>query len=85
MRMKTKVKHTSITDLKRKVHLESEAKVKKITSNGKHKKPLKNYLLVELKELQEKYKIVEDKSIKDIQSLTNLNRNLEDSNKILVE
>ena len=56
MKMKTKVKHTNISEIKRKVDLESEAKISKVNAHRKNNLPLKNDLIIEVKELQEKHK-----------------------------
>ena len=56
MKMKTKVKHTNISEIKRKVDLESEAKISEVNAHRKNNLPLKNDLIIEVKELQEKHK-----------------------------
>ena len=51
MRMKSKAQHTNLTGMKRKVELESEAKLSKVKSPSKKSKvPLKGELILELKD-----------------------------------
>ena len=68
MKMKTKSQHTSISGIKRKVELESDVKLNKINANRKNKIPLKNDLVIKIKELQEKYTELEEKANRDIES-----------------
>ena len=79
--MKTKAQHTSISGIKRKVELESDVKLNKINANRKNKIPMKNDLMIEIKELQEKYTELEEKSEKDIEILKVRNKDIEGSNK----
>ena len=54
--MKAKVQHPNITKMKKKVELESEVKLSKVVNPPKKcKVPLKEELLMHLKELQEKH------------------------------
>ena len=85
MKMKTKVKHTNISEIKRKVDLESEAKISKVNAHRKNDLPLKNDLIIEVKELQEKHKKLEEESKRAVEKLKITNKNLEDSNKKLLE
>ena len=85
MKMKTKAQHTNTLGIRRKVELESESKLNKINTNRKSKLPLKNDLMIEVKELQEKYKELEEKSEREMEILKITNKNLEESNKKLIE
>ena len=80
--MKSKVQHPNITRMKRKVELESEVKLSKVVNPPrKNKVPLKEELLIQVKELQEKYDALEKKSKIDIETLQTENTALEDANK----
>ena len=82
MRMKSKAQHSNLTGMKRRVGLESEAKLSKVKSPSKRNKvPLKGDLIEELRELKEKYFALEEKSKKDIRVLEIENKMLKDTNK----
>ena len=68
--------------MKRKMELESEVKLSKVVNPPrKNKVPLKEELLIQLKELEEKYDALEKKSKIDVQMLQTKNAALEDTNK----
>ena len=80
--MKTKVQHSNMTRMKRKMELESEVKLSKVVNPPrKNKVPLKEELLIQLKELEEKYDALEKKSKIDVQMLQTKIAALEDTNK----
>ena len=85
MKMKTKAQHTSISGIKRKVELESEVKLNKVNANRKNKMPLKNDLIIEIKDLQEKYRKLEENTNRDIEILKVRNKDIEDLNEKLLE
>ena len=66
MKMKSKVQNTNISGIKRKAVLESEAKLSNVSKpSRKNNAPLKGDLVIELKELKEKYIALEEKSKND--------------------
>ena len=66
--MKAKVQHPNISKMKKKVELESEVKLSKVVNPPKKSKvPLKEELLIHIKELQETYDNLEKKSVIDIE------------------
>ena len=82
MRMKSKTQHTNSTGIKRKIGLESEAKLGKVKSScRKNNAPLKGELILELKGLKERYLALEEKSKGDIKRLEDENIMLKDKNK----
>ena len=87
--MKAKVQHPNITKMKKKVELESEVKLSKVVNPPKKSKvPLKEELLMHLKELQEKHDNLEKKSeidIEIIETLKNANKKLSEEVKTLLQ
>ena len=87
--MKAKVQHPNINKMKKKVELESEVKLSKVVNPPKKSKvPLKEELLIHIKELQEKYDNLEKKSVIDIEiieTLKNANKKLSEEVKTLLQ
>ena len=87
--MKAKVQHPNISKMKKKVELESEVKLSKVVNPPKKSKvPLKEELLIHIKELQEKYDNLEKKSeidIEIIETLKNANKKLSEEVKTLLQ
>ena len=82
MKMKSRVQHTNVAGMRRKVDLESEAKLTKVKNvSGKNKMPLKGELLIQMEEVQDKYTALEDKFKRDIEMLESENSALKDTNK----
>ena len=80
--MKSKVQHTNLSGLKRKIEFESGAKLSKVIDPPrKNKQTLKADLITELSDLKEKYTALEEKSQKEIKKLENENAKLKDTNK----
>ena len=67
MRMKSKAQNTNISGMKRKVVIDTDAKLNNVKKPSKRiKVPLKEDLLRELEELKEKYIASEEKAKKNI-------------------
>ena len=79
--------HSTKVGIKRKIGIvESESKTKtKVNTVGKTKPPLKGELIIQLKELQEKFDDLENKSNENIESLEQENETLKSINKNNVE
>ena len=79
--------HSTKVGIKRKIGIvESESKTKtKVNTVGKTKPPLKGELIIQLKELQEKFDDLENKSKENIKSLEQENETLKSINKNNVE
>ena len=76
MKMKSKVQNTNISGIKRKAVLESEAKLSNVSKpSRKNNATLKEDLVIELKELKEKYIVSEEKSKNDMTMLETENKN----------
>ena len=82
MRMKSKAQNTNISGMKRKVVIDTDAKLNNVIKpSRKIKVPLKEDLLRELEELKEKYIALEEKAKKDIEMLKTENKTLKNINK----
>ena len=86
MKMKSKVQNTNISGIKRKAVLESEAKLSNVSKpSRKNNAPLKGDLVIELKELKEKYIALEEKSKSDMTMLETENKTLKEINKKILD
>ena len=84
MRMKSKIKHTNVTGMKKKMELESESEsklTKVIHPSKKNKVTLKADLITELNDFKERYIALEEKYKKDIEILETENTKLKEANK----
>ena len=82
--MKSRVQHTNMSGMKRKIDFDSGAKLSKVIDPPrKNKQVLKADLLTELSDFKEKYTALEEKSQKDMKKLENENTKLKDTNKKL--